>query len=103
MADMRTKLSLEIYESEVLRSIISESKEETFGFIEKILHSYEAPTEIALELQNHLEQFIENYQRNEYDEFVFNDIHNKPKKKIKRAVDHKPSKIVDDKPEYIYS
>ena len=101
MVDMRTKLSLEIYESEVLKSIISESKEETFGFIDKILHSYEAPTEIALELQNHLEEFIDNYQRNEYDEFILTEGYKQPRKKSKKSVDHKPPKIIDEKPEYI--
>lgn len=98
---MRTKLSLEIYESEVLKSIVSESKEDTFSFIEKILNTYEAPTEIALELQNHLESFIDKYQRNEYDEFILNEGYKQSKKKTKKAIDHKPPKVIDDKPEYI--
>lgn len=95
---MRTKLSLEIYESEVLKSIVSESKDDTFCFIDKILNSYEAPTEIALELQNHLEDFIDRYQRNEYDEFMFNE-GQKLKRKRKKVVDHKPPKIMDEKTE----
>lgn len=98
---MRTKLSLEIYESEVLKSIVSESKEDTFNFIEKILNAYEAPTEVALELQNHLGDFIDNYQRNEYNEYILNQGFRPKKKKSKQQVDHKPPRVVDEKPEFV--
>lgn len=98
---MRTKLSLEIYESEVLKSIVSESKEDTFNFIEKILHTYEAPTEVALELQNHLENFIDKYQRNEYEEYILNQGFQPKKKRKKQQIDHKPPRIIEEKPEFV--
>jgi hypothetical protein len=98
---MRTKISLEIYESEVLKSLVSESKEDTFNFIEKILNTYEAPTEVALELQNHLEDFIDNYQRNEYNEYMLNQSFRPKKRRQRKQIDHKPQRFVDEKVEVV--
>ena len=63
---MKSKIQLEINESDILKSIASQSKDETFDFVDKILNRYEYPTEIAGELINHLETYIDTYQRAVY-------------------------------------
>ena len=105
---MKSKIHLEIYESEILKSITSQSKDDTFDFIEKMLHDYEYPTEIAHELIERLETFIDRYQRNEWEHemFEFMDdsgkLHGKYKAKRKKARINKKTKsrTSDDKPEY---
>jgi hypothetical protein len=64
---MKSKLQLEVYESDILKSFATQSKEETFNFVSKIINKYEHPTEIAQQLIIHLEELIDEYQRNEYE------------------------------------
>ena len=65
---MKSKIQLEIYESDVLKSIASQSKEDTFDFVKKILNNYEHPTETAAELINRLEDYIVECQQNMYEQ-----------------------------------
>lgn len=108
---MRGKIQLEILESEVLNSIATQSKEETFEFVSKILNSYNNPTEIAGELIHHIEDYIEDFHRNEqFVEFLDHTDGNgnytgkyRPKQK-KERLNHKPFREDrnewDDKPSY---
>lgn len=69
---MKSKLQLEVYESDILKSFATQSKEETFGFVSKMMNKYDYPTEIAQELIFHLEQFIDDYHRNEQEYELLN-------------------------------
>lgn len=68
---MKSKIHLEVYESDILNSIATQSKEETFDFVSKILNSYEHPSEVAGELLTHIEKYIEDFQQNEFDHDIF--------------------------------
>jgi len=106
---MKSKIQLEINESDVLKSIASQSKDETFDFVDKILNHYEYPSEIAGELINHLEGYIDSYQRSEYQHEIQSyvdgsgNLTGKYKPKEKRVqLDKKPRKLdfSKDKPSY---
>lgn len=106
---MKSKIHLEVYESEILKSIASQSKEETFDFVEKILNNYEYPTEIAGELIGKLEEYIDNYQKNEWQrellEYVDENGNLQGKYKPKRKKPRVDKKIKgnhsdDEKPSY---
>lgn len=106
---MKNKIQLEIYESEILKSIASQSKEETFEFVEKILNNYEYPTEIAGELIGKLEEYIDNYQQNEWQHELLEytdekgNFQGKYKPKRKKPRLNKKEKIYDpddEKPSY---
>ena len=108
---MKSKIQLEIYESDILKSIASQSKEETFDFVEKILNNYEYPTEIAGELIGRLEGYIDNYQDNEWQHEMIQYVDDKgnlqgkyKEKKKKQRLDKK-KKVAhpdDEKPGYCY-
>jgi hypothetical protein len=103
---MKGKIQLEIYESDVLKSIAtSQSKEDTFEFVSKILNNYEHPTETAFELINHLESYIDEYQRSVHEEELFQyvdekgNLTGKYKSKSKKRQENKKQKFIDnDKP-----
>ena len=105
---MKSKIQLEIYESDVLKSIASQSKAETFDFVEKILNNYEYPTETAAELITRLEDYILICQRTVYDQELMDHMDDNGQfvnygntRKIPQ-VDHKPQKedFSQEKPLY---
>lgn len=105
---MKSKLHLEIYESEVLKGLATQSKEETFGFVSKILNNYDYPTETAYELIDYIQHYIDSYQRNIHEQELLDyvDEHGnltgkyRPNRK-KERLNKKPQKIQEEKPEYI--
>ena len=104
---MKSKLHLEIYESEVLRSLATQSKDETFDFVSKMLNHYEYPTETANELIEYIEDYIVNFQRNEYENELLTCVDDRghltgkyKDKRKKQRLNKKPQKVPEEK-EYI--
>jgi hypothetical protein len=99
---MKSKIQLEVYESDILKSFTTQSKEETFEFVSKMLNNYEYPTEAAFELIKHLENYIDKYQRNEYEYELVNyvddqgNLTGKYKTKYKKRQENKKQKFIDN-------
>ena len=99
---MKSKIQLEVYESDILKSFTTQSKQETFEFVSKMLNNYEHPTEIAFELIKHLENYIDGYQRNEYEYEMTNfvddagNLTGKYKSKCKKKQENKKKKLIDN-------
>ena len=58
---MKSKLKINIYESEILKSLHHQSDEETFNFISKILNGSDTPEYTARELIKYLVTYINDY------------------------------------------
>ena len=98
---MKSRITLEVNESDILNSIATQSNEDVFGFVDKILNNHDYPSEVANELISHLEDYIDGYQRNEYEhqlvEYVNDagELTGKYKEKQKIRQPNKKVKIVD--------
>lgn len=101
---MKSKLQLEIYESEVLNSLATQSKEETFDFVSKMLNKYEYPTETAYELIDYIQNYIDDYQDNEFQMELLHNVDENGRltgkykeKRKKERLNKKPMKVPEEK------
>jgi hypothetical protein len=99
---MKGKIQLEVYETDILKSFTTQSMEDTFDFVSKMLNNYEYPTETAYELIKHLETYIDDYHRNEQEYELVNyvddagNLTGKYKPKYKKIQENKKQKFVDN-------
>ena len=96
---MKSKIQLEIYESEILKSFVTQSKEETFEFISKMMNKFEYPADTANQLISHLEGYIDTHQECECEneEFIFVDERGNQSRKYHEKLKNKQKHLDIDK------
>jgi len=58
---MKSKLKINVYESEILKSFHNQDESETFEFVSKMINGYEYPHITARNLIHHLADYVNQY------------------------------------------